>query len=488
MKILNRRTFVGALGSAGLAAALGGCSPSVNSSEPDSNEEGNAQAGDGANWAPAETNPEIESIIQPGPVIYSDAEVDEILANPAVVTTDWINEDGTTVAPAFQMVRNTINRSGNGIGSLVNKDHQLDLWQLLFSEDEALAYSQMPLYHEFTAAEFSEKSGRSEEECLKICNTLADRALLRRTYDGGTPMFLALDSEYGYYEAYVQHFDAEYLEKKDLNAGNDLIINFIDADYPLYRTVPVDLSVVVDGNYTEQDDWHEILKRHDKFAVSPCMCRTSTLIREGKAATTQEAMASYSEMRDCGHPTETCIVTGKQAEFFIEIGAGREITAQEAEDILQRSVDAGLILDTVYTKEVENICSCHCDCCLYVGAIRKVNGGPAVENCSHFNLVHDKDNCIGCGMCEKQCPMHAIVMNEEGSPIVDSACVRCGQCATVCPQKARGLKLKDETEMLELPEDLADFYERKARIRASKGYLFDITSQEEMQAVANEIA
>ena len=122
----------------------------------------------------------------------------------------------------------------------------------------------------------------------------------------------------------------------------------------MYRTVPVDLSVVVDGDYTEDDDWHAILDRHDTFAVSPCMCRVSTLIREGKAANTQEAMELFGNgMRDCNHPTETCLVTGKQAEWFIEIGAGRELTRDEAEALLQRSVDEGMILDCLYTKEAE---------------------------------------------------------------------------------------------------------------------------------------
>lgn len=483
MKIINRRAFVGAMGLAG-ASVLAGCAPEAKPVDMAETGQAAGSAEEAAAWAAAEANPDVAPLFPDEfPEILSEAEVEEYLNNPAQVTTDWVYEDGTAIAPAYQMARNAINRSGAGFGSYITKDHQLDLMTYLFSEEEALAYSQMPMYHDFTAAEFAEKSGRSEEECLRICNALADRALLRRIYDNGTPKFLALDSEYGYYEPYVMHFDTEYIGLKDLNAGAGQPMSFLDSKYTLYRTVPVSLDVVVDGDYTEDDDWHAILDRHDKFAVSPCMCRVSTLIREGKAATTQEAMEKFGDgMRDCKHPTETCLVTGKQAEWLLEIDAARELTRDEAEALLQHSVDEGMILDCLHTKEVENICSCHADCCLYVGAVRKLNGGPALEHCSNFDLVHKKDDCIKCGMCEKQCPMMAIVMDDEGYPIVDSACVRCGQCATVCPQGVRGLKLRPESERQDIPEDLGDYYGKKARVRAAKGYLFDIESQQDMEA------
>ena len=486
MKLMNRRAFLGTMGSAGVAAALTAYATPALASEEAAAAAEEAPVAEG--WEPTANNPDVASVIPESPVIYSEAEVSEILFDRPVVTTEWVNEDGTTVAPAFQMARNTINRSGNGFGGILDKDHQLDLMQYLFSEDEALAYSQMPLYHNFTAGEFAKRSGRTEEECLEICNNLADRALLRRTYENDKPVFLALDSEYGYYEAYVMNFTSEYVEKKDLNAGADMGTNFYDSEYTLYRTMPVDLATVIDGEYTDMDDWHAIFDRHDKFAVSPCMCRVSTLIREGKASSTQEAMELFAEegMRDCQHPLETCLVTGKQAEYFIEIGAGREVTAEEAEAILQNSVDKGMIVDAIYTKEVENICSCHADCCLYVGAIRRLNGCPSLKNCSNFDLMHKKDDCIKCGMCVQQCPMMAITMDEDGYPIVDSACVRCGQCATVCPQSARGLKLKPEEERHYIPKDLPEYYDVKARARASKGYIVDITSQEDMQALVAE--
>lgn len=482
MKIINRRAFLGAIGVTG-AAMLTGCAPEAKSANS-----ADAGAADSiVAWEPTGVNPDVSPMIaSPAPIKLSDAEIEEILNNPAIVTTEWVNEDGSIVSPAHQMVRNAINRNGGGMGSLINRDHQLDLWKSLFTEEEAQIYSEMPHYRDFSAAELAQETEREESECLRLCNQIADRGLLRRTYENGKPMFLSLGSEYGYYEAYVQHFDAEFIRLKDLNKSDDFGSGFVDAEFPWYRTLPVSLDVVIDGEYTQWDDWHDIFKRHDKFAVSPCMCRVSTLIREGKGATTQEIMENGIGFDDW--PMETCIVTGKQAEYFIEIGAGREITAEEAEAILQHSIDKGMIVDSLCTKEAENICSCQCDCCLYTAGLRKMNGGPALDVASNFNLMHNREKCIGCGMCEKQCPMHSITMDEEGFPVVDSACVRCGQCATVCPQNARGLKLRPEDERREIPENLADYYEKAARARIGKGYLYDITSQEEMNAIAAEVA
>ena len=80
--------------------------------------------------------------------------------------------------------------------------------------------------------------------------------------------------------------------------------------------------------------------------------------------------------------------------------------------------------------------------------------------------------------------MKAITLDPDGYPIVDNACVRCGQCATVCPKGARGLLRKNETELHEIPETLVDDYVEKARVRASKGYLYDFTGQSGAKAPA----
>ena len=55
----------------------------------------------------------------------------------------------------------------------------------------------------------------------------------------------------------------------------------------------------------------------------------------------------------------------------------------------------------------------------------------------------DLDLCIGCGICEEQCPVigaNIIYEDEDGNPKVkidETKCAVCGRCIGTCPQKAR---------------------------------------------------
>jgi len=45
------------------------------------------------------------------------------------------------------------------------------------------------------------------------------------------------------------------------------------------------------------------------------------------------------------------------------------------------------------------------------------------------------DNCDGCAVCERICPVNAIVM-KEGRPLFTSICEHCQGCVDICPKRA----------------------------------------------------
>jgi heterodisulfide reductase subunit A len=76
------------------------------------------------------------------------------------------------------------------------------------------------------------------------------------------------------------------------------------------------------------------------------------------------------------------------------------------------------------------------------GAAAKVCGLFSKDRLKLDGLISkvDTDTCIGCGICIKQCPFHAIMEDEiEGEKkarVVEAACKGCGVCAGACPTGA----------------------------------------------------
>ena len=111
----------------------------------------------------------------------------------------------------------------SAFGSRISKDHQFDLWKRLYTEEEAQAINEMPMYERFTAAEFAEICGKSVGDCTKLCNQIADKGMLHREHDDdGETRFFVVGSEYGYYEANIFNIDADFLKLKDATGSEDI--------------------------------------------------------------------------------------------------------------------------------------------------------------------------------------------------------------------------------------------------------------------------
>lgn len=375
---------------------------------------------------------------------------------------EYLCEDGTVIPEVYVKLRSLIDTYGNGVGSEIH-DASFSEVMFHFTEEEAQAYLEMPMGIFFTATEYSVESRRSEEECAAILEELAGRGLLMRVRRGGVPYYHQLAEAHGIWEYRLLEVpSAEYTTIHSSQWGADIIEQLFNAETPFYYAIPVNKEVVTDEEILPYDDYEKIIARNTIIAVSDCQCRLSH--------------ETIGEEDPGNHPMETCITTGEQAEYYIENGIGRQIDQTEALAILKRSVEAGMVLQSAWTKDTEVICSCHGDCCdilmSYVALgddYAKLNSSI---NVSHYNLVYDKEACTQCGACSERCPLFAVTMDEDGYPSTGLTCIRCGQCGTVCPAGARKLTAKDAESIPELPQTLLDDYNLKAEYRMRNGMIY----------------
>lgn len=370
---------------------------------------------------------------------------------------DYTREDGSVVPAVYVKLRTLIDTIGAGIGSEVG-DKSFDFVMDQFSEEEAQACLEMPRGVHFTAADFAVESGRDEEACLALCESLSSRGLLYRMRRGGVAFFSLIPQFHGIYEYNWTNYTPEWLGLHNAQMGADVKQQFYNSETMFYRTVPVEREVVADEEILRYDDYERIIRSHTKLAVATCQCRL-----------TKQVLGAADP--DCDHPIETCLSTGEEAEFYIENGIGRQIDQEEALAIVRRSVEAGMVIQCCHSKEAEVICSCHGDCCAilgsYVALAPKAEEFNVWPNVSHYTLHHDKDACIKCGACVEQCPLFTISMGEDGYPTVGMNCVRCGQCGRVCPAGARTLSRKEDIP--ELPQTMLDDNNLKSEYRFRNG-------------------
>lgn len=165
------------------------------------------------------------------------------------------------------------------------------------------------------------------------------------------------------------------------------------------RVIPIERAI--DGNtmHASYEEVSDHLERAHRFSVSDCSCRTS-----------REAMGE-----GCGHlKEEMCIQLDHAAEYYIRTGRAREITKEEAYEIIQRAEDNGLMhsipnLDSPgHTHAICNCCGCGCY------AMRLANefvNGDIVR--SNYKAVVDEDACVACGECVESCPTNALRLGQK---------------------------------------------------------------------------
>jgi H+/Na+-translocating ferredoxin:NAD+ oxidoreductase subunit B len=148
---------------------------------------------------------------------------------------------------------------------------------------------------------------------------------------------------------------------------------------------------------------------------------------------------------------------GDWARHFIKAGNAREITREDALEIIRQNEEDGLVLQPTNYQKLDFICSC-CGCCCGVLKIQKLLPKPA-ENWTHnYYAVVDTELCTGCETCVERCQIDAISIDKQNNfSVIDlDRCIGCGNCVVTCPSEALKM-VKMENESVP-PEDATSLY------------------------------
>lgn len=175
----------------------------------------------------------------------------------------------------------------------------------------------------------------------------------------------------------------------------------------LMRVIPIQSAIDANSHKADYEEISKYMEENTIFSVSPCSCRTD-----------REAMGE-----GCGHLKEDmCIQMGHAAEYYIRTGRGRQITREEAYEILKKAEGNGLmhqIPNTDGSGHTHAICNC-CGCgCLSLRTAEMFKNVDMVR--SNYVAKVDKSKCVACGQCVENCPVNAVKLGQKlcsSTPVV----------------------------------------------------------------------
>ena len=195
-----------------------------------------------------------------------------------------------------------------------------------------------------------------------------------------------------------------------------------------------------------------IVAAAQKIAVAHCPCRVSARIL-GRT--------------DCTHSLEVCLKYDEMAEFVIDRGLARPISADEALSILKACEKEGLVhmVDNA-VGEIKHTCNCCGHYCWNVGVIRRRKIPRDALMASYFIRQTEEDGCVGCGACVDICPVDAVSLKDEKAVVDNDWCIGCGVCAVACPAGAVGITRRTD---MRPPETFSELTRRLREEKEAEG-------------------
>ncbi len=302
---------------------------------------------------------------------------------------------------------NHISRKKRGTKNEIKAtDPEYMILEPVVSEEMAEVALCMQIRKKATANELAPLCGKSVEETEKLLWELADAGVCfvnnidgvdHYWYDTWVPGIMEMMVNHKTnpikYPQIAQAFEAYGRVRGPKSTGA------FPVGVGLMRVIPIEQAIDGETRRASYEEISKYLNENDLFTVSDCSCRVSRKIMgEG-----------------CGHlAKDMCIQMGHAAEYYIRTGRGRQITRDEAFEIIKKAEEDGLmhqIPNLDGSGKTHAICNC-CGCsCLSLRTASMFKNVDMVR--SNYVSSVDKDKCVACGECVETCPVNALTLGQK---------------------------------------------------------------------------
>jgi len=234
----------------------------------------------------------------------------------------------------------------------------------------------------------------------------------------------------GMYEYQLGRLTKEFYNDHEQYLDEAFINEYNSSGIPQLRVIPIEETIDYEQKIASYDDMRNLIENiGEPIAVAECICRQAKKLI-GEPCTKTKLV-------------ESCFTFRNAAKTYLEKGLARQITKEEALDLLRKAEEDGLVLQPGNSLRPMNICTC-CGCCCGILTHQKKIPEPAQFFASNYYAEVDQDSCIGCGTCEERCNMDAIQLKDAIAHVDLTRCIGCGVCVPTCTSDAMKLSRKEE--------------------------------------------
>jgi electron transport complex protein RnfB len=204
---------------------------------------------------------------------------------------------------------------------------ELEILKRLFAPDEAeIMLHLKPLPEKLS--DIAKRAGRDETELGKKLYDMSKRGLIMRWQAPDKAMYyFMIPWVIGIFEFQLNNLTRENMELFEKFYEEATVPYWKNKKTGMLRVIPVEKEIQGKTEIHPYEQVSQIIESNTKFAVADCICRKI------------EKMKGHG----CDKLMEACMSFGPAAEFYIGNGLGREITKDEARQILEKAEEDGLI-------------------------------------------------------------------------------------------------------------------------------------------------